>query len=177
MDQGGFRCEGHIDGGHGESIQREGREIPRVGHQRPGRRRWPRRFWCPSSSPTTGQSTRTLSGDGRTLHPTSRLTGCGWPRTSFSTMWSLLGDSSTRAAGSPRLGRKVHPEEMVEERDGPPEIIATAAERREMLRLDTGPESAVCVRSSGTPPPHSARLRSAGRGITTSENEQANQPT
>ena len=49
--------------------------------------------------------------------------------------------------------RKARSEEFEEEPEGPPERIATAAERREMLRLDTDPVSAVGVRSSGTPPP------------------------
>ena len=45
-----------------------------------------------------------------------------------------------------------------------------------MLRLDTGPASTVGVRSSGTPPPRSARLTSAGRGNPNEQNEQTNQP-
>ena len=59
---------------------------------------------------------------------------------------------------------KNHLEEFEDEPEGPPERIASAAEQREMLRLDTVPVSAVGVRSLGTPPPHSARLTSAGRG-------------
>ena len=72
--------------------------------------------------------------------------------------------------------RKNHPEEFEEEPEGPPERIARGAERREMLRPDTDPVSTVGVRSSGTPPPHSARLTSAGRGNPNPEEERTNQP-
>ena len=41
--------------------------------------------------------------------------------------------------------RKSHPEEFEEEPEGPPERIATAAERREMLHLDADPVGAVCA--------------------------------
>ena len=60
--------------------------------------------------------------------------------------------------------RKEHPEELDEELDGPPERIATAVERREPLNLEPNLESAVCVRSSDTPHPHSVRLTLTGRG-------------
>ena len=69
--------------------------------------------------------------------------------------------------------RKDHPEEYEEEPDGPPERIASAEERR--LRLDLEPESAVCVRPSGTPPPHDARLTPVGRGDTNLYNTRTNQ--
>ena len=59
--------------------------------------------------------------------------------------------------------KKNHPEGFEEEPEGAPERVATAAERREMLRFDTDPVSTVGVRSRGTPPPHSVRLTSAGR--------------
>ena len=72
--------------------------------------------------------------------------------------------------------KKKHPEEFEEEPEGPPERIATGAERREMLRPDTDPVSTVGVRSSGTPPPHSARLTSAGRGNPNLQEERTNQP-
>ena len=48
--------------------------------------------------------------------------------------------------------RKEHPEEIEEDREGPPERIPSAEERRERLSLVLDPMSAVCVRSSGTPP-------------------------
>ena len=59
--------------------------------------------------------------------------------------------------------RKEHPEEFADEQVGPSERIATVAERREELHLEPGPRGSACVRSSDTPPPHSARLTSAGR--------------
>ena len=71
--------------------------------------------------------------------------------------------------------RKEHPEEF-EGTDGPPERIAAAEERRKSLNLEPVPTSAVCVRSSGTPPPRGARLTSAGRGDPTKEKERTNQP-
>ena len=63
------------------------------------------------------------------------------------------------------------------EADEPPERIATAEERMERLNLEQVPENAVCVRSSGTPPPHGVRLTHAERGNPNSENERTNQPT
>ena len=60
--------------------------------------------------------------------------------------------------------RKAHPEQFEEEPDGAPERIATAEERRERLHKEPVSEGSVCVRPSGTPPPHGARLTSAGRG-------------
>ena len=42
----------------------------------------------PPLSPTTGPSTRTQCDDGRALHPTWMLTGCGWPRMCCAIMWS-----------------------------------------------------------------------------------------
>ena len=57
--------------------------------------------------------------------------------------------------------RKENPEEFEDEPEGPPERLTTAAERRESLHLEPVSESNVCVRSPGTPPPHSARLTSA----------------
>ena len=73
--------------------------------------------------------------------------------------------------------RKKHPEDLEEEREGRPERIESVEERREKLHLDQGHESALCVRSSGTPPPHGVRLTSAGMGTSNLQNEQANQPT
>ena len=59
--------------------------------------------------------------------------------------------------------RKEHPEEFGFEPDGPTERMRAAEERREQMGLEPGSESAVCVRPSGTLPPHGARLTSAGR--------------
>ena len=73
--------------------------------------------------------------------------------------------------------RKDHPEEWEDEAESLPERVSTAAERREQLGLDNDPLSAVCVLPSGTPPPHSVRLTSAGRGNLNTEDERTNQPT
>ena len=72
--------------------------------------------------------------------------------------------------------RREHPEEFADEPEGPPERIATAEERRELLHLDQVSESAVCVRSRGTPPPHGVRLTPAERDDPPFENERTNQP-
>ena len=73
--------------------------------------------------------------------------------------------------------RKEHPEDGEDEYDGPPERIATAEERRELLRLDMDTESAVCVRHSGMPSPYGARLTSAGRGKPDFRKRETNRPT
>ena len=72
---------------------------------------------------------------------------------------------------------KERPEEYEEELDGPPEMMLTAAERGELLHLEPDPESAVCVRSPGTPPPHSVRPTSVARGNPVLREERTNQPT
>ena len=72
--------------------------------------------------------------------------------------------------------RRDHPEEWEEEAEGQPERMPTAEERREQLGLDHDPLSAVCVRSSGTPPPRGVRLTSARSGNPITEDEQTNQP-
>ena len=72
--------------------------------------------------------------------------------------------------------RKDHPEEFEEEPEGPPERMASAEERRLKLSLEPEAESAVCVRSSGTPPPHGVRLTPAGRGNPNVHNRRTNQP-
>ena len=73
--------------------------------------------------------------------------------------------------------RKEDPEEFAVEQDGPPERIPTAEERRELLSLDHVHEGAVCVRPSGTPPPHGVRLTPAGRENPILPSERTNQPT
>ena len=73
----------------------------------------------------------------------------------------IVGKFFNRGSWASYEHRKANPEEDVDEPEGPPEKLATAEERRERLNLDTDPESAVCVRSSGTPPAHGARLTSA----------------
>ena len=73
--------------------------------------------------------------------------------------------------------RKEHPEEFVDDHDGPPERIASGEERRERLRRDLTREGSVCVRPSGTPPPHGVRLTSAERGNPNLQEARTNQPT
>ena len=72
--------------------------------------------------------------------------------------------------------RRDHQEEFTEEEIGPPERMLTADERRKRLRLNPVTESAVYARPSGTPPPHSVRLTSAGRGNPSGDIERTNQP-
>ena len=52
--------------------------------------------------------------------------------------------------------KKEHPDDFLDEPTDPPERMLSLGERRELLGIDNGPESAVCVRSPGTPPPHGA---------------------
>ena len=73
--------------------------------------------------------------------------------------------------------RKEHSEEFEEELDGAHERIASTQERKERLHLESVPEGAMSVRSSGKPPPHGARLTSAGRGNPNLQEERTNQPT
>ena len=63
--------------------------------------------------------------------------------------------------------RREHPEATAEEAESPPERIPTTQERMARLNFKRFPENAVCVRSSGTPPPHDVRLTSA-EGVTQS---------
>ena len=60
--------------------------------------------------------------------------------------------------------RKANPDEFAEEHHGVPERIPTVEERREELHLDTDFVGVVCVRSSGTPPPHGVLLTSIEMG-------------
>ena len=71
--------------------------------------------------------------------------------------------------------KREHPEDLEEEPDCPPERIPTTEERMRLLSEDPD-RAALCVRSSGTPPPHSVRLMPAGRGNPTPEEERTNQP-
>ena len=87
----------------------------------------------------------------------------------------VVGKFFNRGSWASEAWRKQHPEEF-EEVDEPPERMATADERMKTLNLEPVPENAVCVRSSGTPPPHGVRLTPAERGNPHSENERTNQP-
>ena len=72
--------------------------------------------------------------------------------------------------------RKEHPEEYEDGHEGAPKRIPTTEERMEQLHLEHGPVSAVCVRSQGTPPPHSVRLTSADWGNPSRQDVRTNQP-
>ena len=73
--------------------------------------------------------------------------------------------------------KKEHPDELEEEPEKDHERIATTEERREWLRFDQCRESALCVRPSGTPPPHGVRLTSAERGHPEQQEARTNHPT
>ena len=60
--------------------------------------------------------------------------------------------------------RRDHPEEFTDEELGRPEIMATAEEKRGLIGLHLVRDGAVCVRPSGTPPPHGVRLTSDKMG-------------
>ena len=79
----------------------------------------------------------------------------------------IVGKFFNKGSWCSEAWRKDHPEEFEEEQDGPSERIASADERR--LILEPEAVSAVCVRPSGTPPPHGVRLTSAGRGNTNTQ--------
>ena len=89
----------------------------------------------------------------------------------------IVGKFFSKGSWSSEAWKKEHPENMEDEAEGPPERIPNAEERRERLHLDPDPESAVCVRSSGTPPPHGVRPTSPERGNPNLHNERTNQPT
>ena len=89
---------------------------------------------------------------------------------------AIVGRFFNKGSWASEAWRKQHPEEF-EEADEPPERIAPAEERMERMNHEQVPENAVCVRPSGTPPPHDFRLTPAGRGNPNSENERTNQPT
>ena len=90
---------------------------------------------------------------------------------------AIVGKFFNKGSWVSEAWRKEHPEEFCDEQVGPPERILTADERRERLNLDHVTEGAVCVRPSGTPPPHSVRLTSAGRGTPNQHSTRTNQPT
>ena len=73
----------------------------------------------------------------------------------------IVGSFFNKGSWVSEAWRKEHPEEFSEEQVGPPERIPTAIERMQRLNLDHATEGSVCVRSSGTPPPHGVGLMSA----------------
>ena len=89
----------------------------------------------------------------------------------------IVGKFFNKGSWESETWRIEHPEDFEGEIDGPSERIPTAEERRERLRQNLEPESSVCVRPSGTPPPHSARLTSAERDYLNPQEERTNQPT
>ena len=88
----------------------------------------------------------------------------------------IVGNFFNKGSWVSEAWKKEHPDEFAEDPEGQPERIPSMEERREQLGIDNDPESAVCVRSSGTPPPHGVRLTPAERGNPHSENERTNQP-
>ena len=70
----------------------------------------------------------------------------------------IVGKFFNKGSRVNEVWRKEHPEETEDEVEGARERMLTAAERREMLDLDTIRENTVSVQSSGTPSPHGARL-------------------
>lgn len=73
----------------------------------------------------------------------------------------IVGSFFNKGSWVSEAWRKEHHEEFSDEQVGPPERIPTANERIQRLNLDLVTEGSVCVRSSGTPPPHCVGLTSA----------------
>ena len=76
----------------------------------------------------------------------------------------IVGKFFNKGSWTSEAWKRDHPEELAEEAEGPPERIPTMDERRRQLHLNLDREGAVCVRSSGTPPPHGVRLTSVVKG-------------
>ena len=76
----------------------------------------------------------------------------------------IVGKFFNKGSWASEAWKKEHLDEFADEPRGPPERMPTIEERRERLGLDLDPTGAVCVRPSGTPPPHGARLTSAEGG-------------
>ena len=89
----------------------------------------------------------------------------------------IVGSFFNKGSWVSEAWRKAHPEEFMEEPDGPPRRILNANERRELLLLEPNPMGAMCVRSPGTPPPHGVRLTPAGGETPKPQKERTNQPT
>ena len=89
----------------------------------------------------------------------------------------IVGKFFNKGSWVSEVWRKDHNEEFNDEADGPPERILTAEERRQSLNIDHVPESAMCVRPPGTPPPHGVRLTFAGRGNPNQQEARIYQPT
>ena len=89
----------------------------------------------------------------------------------------IVGSFFNKGSWVSEAWEKDSPEEFDDEDEGPSERILTAGERNEMLRVNRESESAVCVRSSDTPPPLGVRPTSARMGNMTLHVERTNQPT
>ena len=89
----------------------------------------------------------------------------------------IVGKFFNKGSWTSEAWKKEHPDDFLDEPTDPPERIPSMEERREQLGIGQVPESAVCVRSSGTLPPHSTRLTSAGRGNPNLQEERTNQQT
>ena len=88
----------------------------------------------------------------------------------------IMGKFFNKGSWVSEAWRKEHPEEFTDDAQGPPERIETVGERKERLNLMPVCEGAVCVRSSGTPPPRGVRLTPAGKGTPKSRELRTNQP-
>ena len=89
----------------------------------------------------------------------------------------IVGSFFNRGSWMSEAWRKDHPDEAADRPESPPVRIPTADERMAVLNLERIPENAVCVRSSGTPPPHDVRLTSTERNNPILQDEWTNQPT
>ena len=76
----------------------------------------------------------------------------------------IVGKFFNKGSWVSQAWRKEHPEEFADDAQGHPERIETASERKERLNLIPVREGAVCVRPSGSPPPHGVQPTSAGKG-------------
>ena len=103
----------------------------------------------------------------------------GWVRMAQSVLRYnvvIVGRFFNKGSWASEAWRKEHPEELVDEQEGPPERLATSEDRRKQLDLEPTLKSAVCVRPSGTPPPHGVRPMSAENGNSFLPNARTNQP-
>ena len=88
---------------------------------------------------------------------------------------AIVGKFFNKGSWVSEAWRKERPEEFEEEPTHPQERILTVEERRERLRLDLEPESAVCA-ASGNATSNGVRLTSAERGNPNLQEERTNRP-
>ena len=89
----------------------------------------------------------------------------------------IVGKFFNKGSWTSEAWKKEHPDDFLDEPTDPPERMPSVEERREQLGIGQVSESAVCVRSPGTPPPHGVRLTPAGRETPKLLKERTNQPT